>query len=128
MYLDAQNLFFEDKPVAASLTSDVIDLGTAGAWLYPLYIDIKLTAKMTSGSMTSFALQSAADEEFTTPQNEASFTVSPSIDQTAKPQTLAQFHSPIKTGNRYVRLVATGSSPVGGKITASMVNGIKADM
>lgn len=128
MYIDAQNLFFEDKPVAASLTSDVVDLGTGGAFMHPLYIDVKLTAPMTSGSMDSFKVQSAADEAFTTPVDEVEIFVATSIDQTAKAQTLAQFFCPIKVGNRYIRLVGTGTTPVGGKVTASMVNGIKVDM
>lgn len=128
MYIDAQNLFFEDKPVAASLTSDVVDLGTGGAFMHPLYIDVKLTAPMTSGSMDSFKVQSAADEAFTTPVDEVEIFVATSINQTAKAQTLAQFFCPIKVGNRYIRLVGTGTTPVGGKVTASMVNGIKVEM
>ena len=128
MYIDAQNLFFEDKPVAASLTSDVVDLGTGGAFMHPLYIDVKLTAPMTSGSMDSFKVQSAATEAFTNPVDEVEIFVATSIDQTAKALTLAQFFCPIKVGNRYIRLVGTGTTPVGGKVTASMVNGIKVEM
>jgi len=128
MYIDAQNLFFEDTEVAASLTSDVIDLGSAGAFMHPLYIDVKLTTPMTSGTMDSFKVQSSADEAFTTPVDEVEIFVATSIDQSAKAQTLAQFFCPIKVGNRYIRLVGAGTTPVGGKVTASMVNGIRVEM
>lgn len=128
MYIDAQNLFFEDKPVAASLISDVIDLGTGGTFMHPLYIDVKLTAPMTSGTMDSFKVQSSATDAFTDPVDEVEIFVAKSINQTAKAQTLAQFFCPIKVGNRYIRLLGKGTTPVGGKVTASMVNGIKVEM
>lgn len=127
-YIDAQNAFCLGKTVASSITTDVIDLGTKGAWLHPLYIDAKLSTKMTSGSMDSFTVQSASDKEFTSPVNEVTITVSTAISQTAKPQTLAQFVAPIRTGNRYVRVTGTGTSPSGGKLDIYMTNGIKADM
>jgi len=127
-YIDAENRFFAEKTCASSMTSDVIDLGSAGGFLSPLYIDIKLTEKLTSGSMDSFKLQSAAAAAFSSPVDEVEITVPSSAPQTSKPCTLAQFHAPIKPGNRYVRIVGTGTSPVGGKVSASMQNGIAVNL
>lgn len=128
MYVDAQNLFFEDVDVATSNTSDVIDLGTNGAWVHPLYIDVKLTTPMTgTGKVTAITVQSAANKDFTTPADEITITPPAAVDQTKKAATIAQFYAPIRTGNRYVRLKTTASGS-GGKLYASMVNGIKVDM
>lgn len=127
-YIDAENLFFEDEAVAAAMTSNVIDLGSSGPYLHPLYIDIRLTAKMTSGSMTTFALQSAADEAFTTPTTEVTITLPSAAVQAAGPCVLAQFFAPIKPAHRYIRLSGVGATPVGGKVTATMQNGIKVNM
>lgn len=127
-YIDAENRFFAEKTCATSMTSDVIDLGSAGGFLSPLYIDVKLTEKLTSGSMDSFKLQSASDDVFTTPVDEMEITVPAAAPQTTKPCTLAQFHAPIKPGNRYVRLLGSGTAPVGGKISASMQNGIAVNL
>jgi len=127
-YIDAENRFFAEKTCASSMTSDVIDLGSTGGFLSPLYIDVTLTAKLTSGSMDSFKLQSAAAENFASPVDEVEITVPASAPQTSKPCKLAQFHAPIKPGNRYVRLVGTGTSPVGGKVSASLQNGIRVDL
>lgn len=127
-YIDAQNTLMNTVTVAAACTGVAVDLGSKGPFLSPLYVDVKLTQKLTSGSMDSFKIQSSADEDFTTPQDEVEVTVPSSVPQTSKPCTLAQFHSPIKPGNRYIRLVGKGTSPVGGKITATMQNGIGVDM
>ena len=127
-YIDAENTLMNSVTVASACTGVAVDLGSKGPFVSPLKIDVKLTQKLTSGSMDSFKLQSAADEDFTTPQDEVEVTVPASVPQTSKPCTLAQFHSPIKPGNRYIRLVGKGTSPVGGKITATMQNGIGVDM
>ena len=49
-YIDAENRFFAEKTCATSMTSDVIDLGSTGGFLSPLYIDVTLTAKLTGSS------------------------------------------------------------------------------
>lgn len=127
-YIDAQNTLMNAVTVASAATGVAVDLGSKGPFLSPLYVDVKLTQKLTSGSMDSFKIQSSADEDFTSPQDEVEVTVPASVPQTSKPCTLAQFHSPIKPGNRYIRLVGKGTNPVGGKITATMQNGIGVDM
>lgn len=124
-YIDAENLFFEDEVVAAAMTSNVIDLGNPGPFMHPLYIDIRLTTKMTSGSMTTFALQSSADAAFTSPVTEVTITLPAAAVQQAGPCVLAQFFAPIKPSHRYIRLSGVGATPVGGKVTATMQNGIK---
>lgn len=117
--IDAKLLFCSDKAVAASVTSNVIDLGANGAVLRPLYISAKLTVGCASGSMTSVKVQSAATEAFSSATDEMTVNVPASVDQT-RPCNLVQFFAPIKPGNRYVRLVFTGSSPSGGKLWAYM--------
>lgn len=127
-YIDAENTLMNSVTVASAATGVAVDLGSKGPFLSPLYVDVKLTQKLTSGSMDSFKIQSSADADFTSPQDEVEVTVPASVPQTSKPCTLAQFHSPIKPGNRYIRLVGKGTNPVGGKITATMQNGIGVDM
>ena len=127
-YIDAENTLMNSVTVASAATGVAVDLGSKGPFLSPLYVDVKLTQKLNSGSMDSFKIQSSADADFTSPQDEVEVTVPASVPQTSKPCTLAQFHSPIKPGNRYIRLVGKGTNPVGGKITATMQNGIGVDM
>ena len=127
-YIDAENTLMNSVTVASAATGVAVDLGSKGPFLSPLYVDVKLTQKLNSGSMDSFKIQSSADADFTSPQDEVEVTVPASVPQTSKPCTLAQFHSPIKPGNRYIRLVGNGTTPVGGKITATMQNGIGVDM
>lgn len=127
-YIDAENTLMNSVTVASAATGVAVDLGSKGPFLSPLYVDVKLTQKLTSGSMDSFKIQSSADADFTSPQDEVEVTVPASVPQTSKPCTLAQFHSPIKPGNRYIRLVGKGTNPAGGKITATMQNGIGVDM
>lgn len=115
--IDAKLLFCSDKAVAASVTSDVIDLGKNGAVLHPLYISAKLTTGCTSGSMTSIKVQSSATEAFSNAVDEMTVNVPASLVQ-SRPCNLAQFFCPIQPANRYVRLVFTGSSPSGGKLWA----------
>ena len=117
--IDAKLLFCSDKAVAASVTTDVIDLGKNGAVLQPLYISVKLTEGCSSGSMTSVKVQSAATEAFSGAVDEMTVNVPTSVVQT-RPCNLAQFFAPIKPGNRYVRLVIAGSSPTGGKLWSYM--------
>lgn len=127
-YIDAENTLMNGVTVAAAMTGVAVDLGSKGPFVSPLKIDVKLTQKLTSGSMNSFTLQSASDEDFTSPQDEVTITVPSAAPQTSKPCTLAQFHAPIKPGNRYIRLKGAGTSPVGGKITATMQNGIGVEL
>ena len=115
--IDAKLLLCSDKAVAASVTSDVIDLGMNGAVLNPLYISAKLTVGCSSGSITSIKVQSSATEAFSSAVDEMTVNVPTSVVQN-RPCNLAQFFCPIKPANRYVRVVFTGSSPAGGKLWA----------
>ena len=129
-YIDGENTLMTvtAADLGTAMTGPVVDLGSKGGFLSPLYIDAKLTKKMTSGSIDSFTLQSSAAENFSSPVDEVKITVPASAPQTSKPCTLAQFHAPIKPGNRYIRLKAAATSPVGGELFAAMQNGIKVDM
>jgi len=135
MYIDAQNLFCENKSIAAAVSpattsetvSDVIDLGNTGGFIHPLYIDVKLTTPFSAGKITKITVQSSAsDSDFSSAVDEIA--VVPPSTQT-KAMTLAQFFAMIKPQNRFIRLkFDAGSSPVGGKVTASMVNGVRVEM
>lgn len=120
-YIDCELFFMNDAAVSATMTSDAIDLGK-GPVGHPLFIDVKLTKAMTSGSMSSIIVQSSSTSNFASAVDEVTITVPSSVVQTA-PATLAQFFAPIRTDNRYVRLKLTGTSPVGGKVSAFMANG-----
>lgn len=128
MYVDNELIFFNDTAVAAKVDSTVLDLGTTGGWVHPLYIDVKLSNPVTSGTVDTITLQSSDTKAFTSPVDEVTITVPKSIDQKAHAATLAQFFAPIKTGNRYVRLEAKGTTPVGGKLYACLVNGVSVGM
>jgi len=128
MYYDAENLFFEDKSVDTTITSDVIDLGSKGPFVHPLYVVIKLTTKMTSGTMDTFTLQADSTAAFSSAKTLTTVTVPSSITQTAGPAQLAVLYAPITPGYRYLRLVGAGTTPVGGKITAFLANGVKVDL
>lgn len=123
--IDAELLFCSDKAVAASVTTNVVDLGKNGAVLVPLYISVKLTEGCTSGSMTAVKVQSASTEAFSSPVDEMTVQVPASVVQT-RPCNLVQFFAPINPANRYVRLVMTGSAPQGGKLWAYMSPDIQA--
>lgn len=127
-YIDAENTLINTAELGTAITGPIVDLGSKGGFLSPLYIDAKLTKKLTSGKIDSFTLQSAATDTFADPVDEVTITVPASAPQTTKPCTLAQFHAPIKPGNRYIRLKAAATSPVGGELFAAMQNGIKVDM
>ena len=127
-YIDAENILVNTADLGTAITGAVVDLGSKGPFISPLYIDAKLTKKLTSGSINSFTLQSAAAENFSSPTDEVTITVPASAPQTSKPCTLAQFHAPIKPGNRYIRLKAAATSPVGGELFASMQQGIAVNM
>ena len=115
--IDAKLLLCSDKAVAASVTTDAIDLGKNGAVLVPLYVSVKLTEGCESGSMTSVKVQSASIAEFSDAVDEMTVQVPASVVQT-RPCNLVQFFAPISPAKRFVRLVMTGSSPVGGKLWA----------
>ena len=117
--MDAELLFCENKPAAASVTTDVIELGYVGNAVTPLLVNVLLTEKLTSGSMDTVKLQSASNSAFSADVvDEITVSAPASVDQTAGPVHLAQFYAPIKFGNKFVRLVMTGTSPAGGKLTA----------
>ena len=117
--MDAELLFCENKAAAASVTTDVIELGYVGNAVTPLLVNVLLTEKLTSGSMDTVKLQSASDSAFSADVvDEITVSAPASVDQTAGPVHLAQFYAPIKFGNKFVRLVMTGTSPAGGKLTA----------
>ena len=118
--IDAQLLLSENQAVTGTdANSNVIDLGSTGGFMHPLYFDVKLTTPMTSGKITKVKVQSAATEGFDSPADEVEVSVPDSLIQT-RACTVAQFFSPIKYGNRYIRLVYTASEAVGGKVFAYM--------
>ncbi len=123
--IDAQLLLSENQAVTgASEPSKVIDLGSTGGFMHPLYFDVKLTTPMTTGKITKVKVQSSATAGFDTPADEVEVSVPDSLIQT-RACTVAQFFSPIKYGNRYIRLVYTASDPAGGKVFAYMTDGIQ---
>lgn len=123
-YIDNELIFCNDVATAASVTSEVLDIGLGGgAFVHPLFIDVKLTAPVTSGKVETITVQSSATAAFAAPVTEMSVTVGASVNQTKKAATLAQFYAPIRAGNRYVRLVIAGNAPTGGKLTAYMSSG-----
>ena len=119
--IDAKLLLCSEKEVGASVISDVIDLGSNGAVLHPLFIAAKLTTGNTAGTVSTVKVQSSDTEAFSSPVDEMTVNVPASVVQT-RPCNLAQFFCPIKPGNRYMRLVFTGGSttPQGGKLWAYM--------
>lgn len=117
--IDAKLLFCSNKNVAASVTTDAIDLGKNGAVLNPLYISVKLTEGCQSGKMTEVKVQSSATAEFSNAVDEMTVYVPASVVQT-RACNLVQFFAPISPANRYVRLVMTGTAPAGGKLWAYM--------
>lgn len=122
--IDYELIMCKDKATAATVTTDIVDLGKNGANLTPFYTSVKLTQGLSSGSVTSIKLQTAADEEFTEPVDEMTVTVPASVQQT-RPCNLAQFHCPISPQNRYARLVITGSTPTGGKLWAYITGNVQ---
>jgi len=125
-YIDAENTFMKSVTLTTATTySDTIDLGSKGPFVSPLKVDVKLTKKLTSGSVNSLTIQSASSGVFA---DEVKISVPASAPQTSKPCTLAQFHAPIKPGNRYIRMKVDATSPVGGEITATMQNGLTTEL
>lgn len=127
-YIDAENVLMDTDSISATTNGNIVDLGSKGPFISPLEVDVKLTKKLTNGSISSVALYSSSMVAFNNPQKEIEVTIGPSVPQTSKPCTLAQFQAPIKPSNRYVRLTANASTPVGGAIHASMQQAIKVDM
>ena len=117
MVIDNKLLLCSDQPVSTSVTSKVLDLGYNGSNITPLYISVKLTNGNSSGTIDTIKVQTAAAPGFSGPIDEMTVNVSKSLKQT-KPCNLAQFFCPITSQGRYVRLVFTGSAPVGGKLWA----------
>lgn len=124
--IDAQLLLSENQAVTGtSANSNVIDLGSTGGFMHPLYFDVKLTTPMTDGKITKVKVQSSATKEFSSSADEVEVSVPDSLDQT-RACTVAQFFSPIKYGNRYIRLVyTTAKDATGGKVFAYMTDGVQ---
>ena len=122
--IDNELVMCKDKDTAATVTTDVVDLGKNGANLTPLYTSVKLTQGLTGGSVTSIKLQTAADAAFSSPVDEMTITVPSSVKQT-RPCNLAQFLCPISPQNRFARLVISGSSPAGGKLWAYITGDVQ---
>lgn len=118
--IDAKLIFMQDKATAASVISDVLDLGKNGANINPLYIDVKLTTGVTAGSVASVKVQSSTDETFTAPIDEQTTFIRADAAKQKRPCQLVQTFCPITPGARYVRLVVTGdtTAPTGGKLWA----------
>jgi len=125
-YIDAENYLIAPKIAATAVAGDVVDLGNRGGFAYPLYVDVKLTEPVSSGKMDKVKLESSPTSGFTSGNvTEVEVTLNGgTADQAAHPMTLAQFHAPIHPKNRYVRLTATASAVSGGKIQATMQQGI----
>lgn len=123
--IDAQLLLSENQAVTdTSENSNVINLGSTGGFMHPLYFDVKLTTPMTKGKITKVKVQSSATKDFSSSANEVEVSVPDSLVQT-RACTVAQFFSPIKYGNRYIRLVYTAEGAAGGKVFAYMTDGVQ---
>ena len=123
--IDAQLLLSENQAVTGtSANSNVIDLGSTGGFMHPLYFDVKLTTPMTAGKITKVKVQSSATKDFSIHADEVEVSVPDSLAQT-RACTVAQFFSPIKYGNRYIRLVYTAEDAAGGKVFAYMTDGVQ---
>lgn len=121
--IDAELMFCEDKAVAASVTSNVIELGYVGNAVTPLLVNVVLTEAMSVGTVDTVKLQSASNSAFSANVVDEITVSTPASVSQAKPAHLAQFYAPIKYGNKFVRLVMTASAPQGsslsgGKLTA----------
>lgn len=123
--IDAQLLLSENQAVAGtSANSNVIDLGSTGGFMHPLYFDVKLTTPTTAGKITKVKVQSSATKDFSSSADEVEVSVPDSLVQT-RACTVAQFFSPIKYGNRYIRLVYTAEANTDGKVFAYMTDGVQ---
>ena len=123
--IDAQLLLSENQAVTGAIVnSNVIDLGSTGGFMHPLYFDVKLTTPTTAGKITKVKVQSSATKEFSSPADEVEVSVPDSLVQT-RACTVAQFFSPIKYGNRYIRLVYTAKDATDGKVFAYMTDGVQ---
>lgn len=116
--LDKELIFFEAEAVSADMTSKVVNVGPNGGMTKPLFVDVKLSEKLTSGSIDSVKVQSAADEAFTAPVDEMEIMVQHKDQQTKRPMQLVQAYLPLKPAYKYLRLVITGTTPAGGSIWA----------
>ena len=93
--IDAELILCENKDTAASVTSEVLDLGRNKV-LKPLYVDVKLTQGVTAGRVKSVELQTSADEAFTTPISEMTVSIGKTADQQKCACQLAQFFAAIQ--------------------------------
>ena len=125
-YIDAENMLIAPADCGTSIVGAVVDLGNTGGFQTPLFVDVKLTEKTTSGKMDKVKLESAPTSASVSSSTvtEAEVTLQGGTQQTQRLMTLAQFHAPIHPKNRYVRLTATAASVTGGKIQATMQQGI----
>ena len=127
--IDANLLLCKDTDTAATVTSNVLDLGRNKV-INPLYIDVKLTQGVTAGRVKSVELQTSADKAFTSPISEMVVTVGKTAEQQKRACQLAQFFASIQPQGRYVRLVITGdtTAPAGGKLWAYLSPDIQVPM
>ena len=125
-YIDGETILINNADCGTALYGDVVDLGNRGGFIEPLFIDVKLTEKVSSGKMDKVAVESSPTSGFTSGNvTEVEVTLNGgTAQQAARPMTLAQFHAPISPKNRYVRMKATATAVSGGKIHASMQQGI----
>lgn len=106
---------------AASVNSPAIKVGKGVAY-NSLFVNVDLTTPMTSGTVNSIKVQTAADEAMTSPRDLMTVNVGSGVDQTVN-QNLAMFRLPFNH-DAYIRLVYGSTSPVGGKVFASLVKDV----
>ncbi len=106
MIFDRENLFFDEKTLASSMTSDVLNVGPGEASdNMHIVADVKTTE--TTGTI-SFAIETAEDAAFTTPEQLGVFAGVP-------------LSVKIPRGNKgYLRITAKNSI-ASGKLTAGLV-------
>lgn len=115
--IDSELILIENQATAASLESSIIDLGFGGGTSSPLFMDVKLSQKLTSGSIDSVKVQSSDSKDMSSPQDEYTININNASEQTQRACQLVQAFLPVKP-KRYLRITITGTSPEGGKIWA----------
>jgi len=119
MIIDGDLILSENQAIsAASVNSTAIYVGPSNKIYHTLFANVNLTTPFTSGKISKINLQTAADQAFTSPVDLMEVTLLDGIDQT-KTANLTQFRLPAATQD-YVRLVYTATSPVGGKVFATL--------
>lgn len=122
MNIDANLIFSENQAIsAASVNSNAVKVGKGVAY-HSLFVNVDLTTPMTSGAINTIKVQTATDEAFTSPRDLMTIHIASGVDQTVN-QNLAMFRLPFNHDD-YVRLVYGATSPVGGKVFASLVKDV----